>query len=1324
MLLNTRKGYSVLSMDQEGTHSTLIDVLRAEVKDFQFNGGFPKFLPGDVDLLGLIEEGATAESRLGSRVRRTRKYLDTQYESIVAAVEEAYGSAVDATTVLSAASQGSPSEDISQYTNRMDSAEARLNWQTFTGNVASESGPIGAQELMRPNDPLEKGVPIRLSQNASALWRKNKATAQNLISVDNISGAGDAGPGEEGMGSSSMAEFLKIMPVFQKVSLGELASYEDQFTMKSVMEVGEIILERGQVPDCLYVIRRGSIGEGLVQDFESSVDFVEHRKLGVYDFFGALPSDSGDEIPSAKDYRVVAPALIVTVPRRVIGQMFDAEGGFLSNVSQAVSIEHASLSDYMLAFRDALDILDLALDNEPEASLTPIAPQEIGNSEGGRRSSLQSTHVLRAVKATGTDANGQYALHKLSSSKPALALELVTIHRPELNFVDTIQHILRLVEDFFRVERVGFFLVDQESDPWKLELLVSQNDSGTSLPLAGISGHVVRTGEIVNIEDCYEDERFDPSMDLKTGFKTTQMIALPVLGHDGTVRGVLQLINSYDNMPFGKDQVSLLSLVTDHLENLMSSMRSIGSVFRVPSAGKSASALGSRHISISDINKPLKVHIRSAALDKVPDDIKEKEVCYLQITMALYHGYTQYGKTSKTSHRKRIKRGFCDFHESIEIADITLSRVPLNSRLIFHLIECDASGQRIGEPLGWASVNIFTFEQVLRTGLQRFEMRQGRCLNVNESTKIEDRACEVMLELPRFGRTIVHEVPKRQTINKAAAGGTRSPETYWSQLQHEERRRLEFFLQDPLQVVQTDSDRALLWKMRYGLVVEPDFLPIWLQSVNWFNPDVVAEAYNMLYIWQNVSYTQAVQLLDGRFADSKVRAYAVQRLDELRDSELIHYLLPLVRNLRCEPFQDSSLARFLLRRSAVAPEEIGVPLLWHLLGESPQGASSPQAQAVKSTLVVVIGETRNFVRMQADFINALEEVLNSLHEGDTHEERQEALRAKLEHVFVPQDIPMVPYAPYFLADDIRSELCTLHPPVPGGNTGEGGMNVFLADVDLDHEHHPLQFSFTLGTDHRRQEVVLQSIRSIVHMFDDSKVAVSPYFFTQECLYTGDAITFTEVPDGVLMSDIIVSAPGYPLGNPSAKVEYLKENPNVLEDFLVKRNEPENMRDVRTAFAMSMAGYNVILYVLGLRNGDFSNIYLRPSGELQHVGFEQFMRGSRAKRGGPDARGKIPFFFPQVFAEVFGPDNKTLVSEYRQCAVSAFLAVRKNQALVLSNLFMFLGTGIPELNNMQDLAHIRDNFMPNKTEADAADAFVSMLDKSLVGFFTEARLEKR
>ncbi len=73
----------------------------------------------------------------------------------------------------------------------------------------------------------------------------------------------------------------------------------------------------------------------------------------------------------------------------------------------------------------------------------------------------------------------------------------------------------------------------------------------------GIAGWVAETREIVNIPDAYADQRFQPSVDLKSGYRTRSILSVPMLGALGGLVGVLQVLNKSDG-PFTQPDEELL----------------------------------------------------------------------------------------------------------------------------------------------------------------------------------------------------------------------------------------------------------------------------------------------------------------------------------------------------------------------------------------------------------------------------------------------------------------------------------------------------------------------------------------------------------------------------------------------------------------------------------------------------------------------------------------------------------------------------------------------------------------------------------------------
>lgn len=68
----------------------------------------------------------------------------------------------------------------------------------------------------------------------------------------------------------------------------------------------------------------------------------------------------------------------------------------------------------------------------------------------------------------------------------------------------------------------------------------------------GVIGFVARTGRSLRLRDAYNDPRFDPSIDQRTGYRTRSMICVPILDRDRAVLGAIQAINKLEG-PFTED---------------------------------------------------------------------------------------------------------------------------------------------------------------------------------------------------------------------------------------------------------------------------------------------------------------------------------------------------------------------------------------------------------------------------------------------------------------------------------------------------------------------------------------------------------------------------------------------------------------------------------------------------------------------------------------------------------------------------------------------------------------------------------------------------
>ena len=78
------------------------------------------------------------------------------------------------------------------------------------------------------------------------------------------------------------------------------------------------------------------------------------------------------------------------------------------------------------------------------------------------------------------------------------------------------------------------------------------------LPIGqGLAGQSALTGETINVPDAYADSRFDRKFDMRTGFRTLNVLVVPVWGSQGKPVAVIQVLNKRNGTFERRDQMLL-----------------------------------------------------------------------------------------------------------------------------------------------------------------------------------------------------------------------------------------------------------------------------------------------------------------------------------------------------------------------------------------------------------------------------------------------------------------------------------------------------------------------------------------------------------------------------------------------------------------------------------------------------------------------------------------------------------------------------------------------------------------------------------------------
>lgn len=118
--------------------------------------------------------------------------------------------------------------------------------------------------------------------------------------------------------------------------------------------------------------------------------------------------------------------------------------------------------------------------------------------------------------------------------------------------------------DLVVADRCTVWLIDRRWDI--LWTKVAHGVDRISIPLGcGIAGKAAENDEVIIINDAYNDPRFDKTVDMQTGYRTRNMIAIPYHDPDGNVIGVFQSINKMtEDGKFTEEDVRRLMLAATY----------------------------------------------------------------------------------------------------------------------------------------------------------------------------------------------------------------------------------------------------------------------------------------------------------------------------------------------------------------------------------------------------------------------------------------------------------------------------------------------------------------------------------------------------------------------------------------------------------------------------------------------------------------------------------------------------------------------------------------------------------------------------------------
>ncbi|KAJ4515580.1 Phosphatidylinositol (PI) 3-kinase [Exophiala dermatitidis] len=516
------------------------------------------------------------------------------------------------------------------------------------------------------------------------------------------------------------------------------------------------------------------------------------------------------------------------------------------------------------------------------------------------------------------------------------------------------------------------------------------------------------------------------------------------------------------------------------------------------------------------------------------------------------------------------------------------------------------------------------------------------------------------------------------------------------------------------------QEKDVVWTFRRYLSRDKRALTKVVKATDWTNPGEVRQLTELIPKWAKIDVDSALELLGPTYDSPVVRAYAVDRLRQADDDELLLYLLQLVQALKFEKYEtkqeglpSSSLARFLIDRAS-NNFILGNYLHWFLMVECDD--KGPDTNAANRKL---------FARVEYHFMLELEKRDSDQRKTLLRQAEMIAILSRIskEIRFSRSNrISKIESLKKYLADP-KNELVKIDPPIPlpldpevevSGVYPEEA-NVFKSSLSPLLIHFKVASSpnssatstqprsqcqgrypiiFKTGDDLRQDQLVIQIITLMNNLLlkENLDLKLTPYRILATSPSAGAVQFIASTPISAISTKYRGSVLAYLRAN----------NPDSSGPLGVRK-------ETMDTYIRSCAGYCVITYILGVGDRHLDNLLLQPSGHFFHIDFG-FILGRDPKPFAPLIK------LCKEMVEGLGGTTSPQYAQFKQYCFTAYTTLRKSSSLVLNLFSLMVQSSVQDIRLVEEqlgtvggaVGKVRERFHLDVSEEEA----VRMLDQVL------------
>ncbi|XP_035720782.1 phosphatidylinositol 3-kinase catalytic subunit type 3-like [Vespa mandarinia] len=553
----------------------------------------------------------------------------------------------------------------------------------------------------------------------------------------------------------------------------------------------------------------------------------------------------------------------------------------------------------------------------------------------------------------------------------------------------------------------------------------------------------------------------------------------------------------------------------------------------------------------------------------------------------------------------------------------------------------------------------------------------------------------------------------------------------------------------------TTEEQDLIWKYRFYLSNQKKALTKFVKCVNWKVSGEERQALEMLALWAPPDPEDALELLGPAFTHPAVRRYAISRLSQAPDDDLMLYLLQLVQALKYEDFESIKFAFHTLmnekenerfEKDIKTGDSTSTPITTSI--ESDAGLSTTSRDTVMDLTSFLITRAcqnstlanyfywylsiecedqsdpvitaKQDTRVREMYIAVMKMFSTMLANGNTVWQKRRAflLRQKM---FIDQLVSLVKAVARESgnrkkkADRLRALLAD---PDPAFKINFSNFEQIPFPLDpeicikgiipekaslfksalmpskltfLTTENTEYIAIFKHGDDLRQDQLILQTIALMDKLLRRENLDLK--LTPYRVLATSTRHGFLQFIESTTVAEVLAS-------EGSILSFFRKHHPSDTGPYGV-------VPEVMDTYVRSCAGYCIITYVLGVGDRHLDNLLLTTSGKLFHIDFG-YILGRDPKPLPP------PMKLSKEMVEAMGGVGSEHYHEFRKQCYTAFLHLRRHANLILNLFSLMVDASVPDIALEPDKAvkKVQDKLRLDLSDEEAVHYVQNLLDLSV------------